>query len=341
MKLIVDLKDRQYPIWIERKALYHIDEIINTHRKIAIIHDDAIPSKWIEIVKKQCENCVIFSFPEGENSKCFEQYQYLLQQCIDHHISRKDAIIAIGGGVTGDLAGFVASTYMRGIDFYNIPTTILSQVDSSVGGKVAIDMGSYKNIVGSFYQPKGVLIDPDVLSTLSIRQQHNGLVEALKMGLILDENLVCEFEKEQLDIEAIITRSIDLKRQVVQEDEKENSLRKILNFGHTIGHAIEGAYGLDTYYHGECVAMGMLFFIEDKELKNRVLKIYDKLSLPAVPDYDVDTLMEFISHDKKGTQNVISVISVAKAGSYSIEEMNYEQISLKLLRGAYEESNRK
>ena len=243
--------------------------------------------------------------------------------------------------MTGDLAGFVASTYMRGIDFYNIPTTILSQVDSSVGGKVAIDMGSYKNIVGSFYQPKGVLIDPDVLSTLSIRQQHNGLVEALKMGLILDENLVCEFEKEQLDIEAIITRSIDLKRQVVQEDEKENSLRKILNFGHTIGHAIEGAYGLDTYYQGECVAMGMLFFIEDKELKNRVLKIYDKLSLPAVPDYDVDTLMEFISHDKKGTQNVISVISVAKAGSYSIEEMNYEQIRLKLLRGAYEESNRK
>ena len=337
MRLVVDLKERSYPITIERGALYNITDTINVNRKIAIISDSNIPQKWIDIVKTQCPNSFVVRFPEGEESKCMEQYQYLLEQCIENQMSRKDAIIAIGGGVTGDLSGFVAASYMRGIDFYNIPTTILSQVDSSVGGKVAIDMGSYKNIVGAFYQPKSVTIDPDVLSTLPIRQQHNGLVEALKMGLILEESLVEAFEQEELDIEYIITRSIDLKRQVVEQDEKESSLRKILNFGHTIGHAIEGAYGLNTYYHGECVAMGMLFFIQNKELKERVLNIYKKLDLPTVPQYDVDTLMSYILHDKKSTASSVSVIRVEKAGQYIIDEMDYEAIQSILERGPYEE----
>lgn len=336
MKIIVDLKERSYPILIERKALYHIQDVIDTHRKIAIICDDFIPNIWIEVVKNQCENAVVLKFPQGENSKCLQQFQYLLEQCIQFQMTRKDAIIAIGGGVTGDLAGFVAASYMRGIDFYNIPTTILSQVDSSVGGKVAIDMGSYKNIVGAFYQPKGVIIDPDVLSTLSIRQQRNGLVEALKMGLILDEKLVEAFEQDTLDLEFIISRSIDLKRMVVEQDEKESHLRKILNFGHTIGHAIESAYGLDTYYHGECVAMGMLFFIQDKDLKQRVLKIYESLCLPVVPDYDVDVLMDCIVHDKKSSAKTVSIISVEKAGQYKIEEMSYDFIRGLLERGPYE-----
>lgn len=336
MKLYVDLKEKSYPILIEKGAISNIASIINVNRKIAIIHDDNIPSQWIQIIQSQCPNAIDISFPEGENSKCMTQFEYLLNQCIQANLTRKDAIIAIGGGVTGDLAGFVAASYMRGIDFYNIPTTILSQVDSSVGGKVAIDMGSYKNIVGAFYQPKGVLIDPEVLSTLPIRQQHNGLVEALKMGLILDENLVKEFEADTLNLEAIITRSIDLKRMVVEQDEKENNLRKILNFGHTIGHAIEGAYGLDTYYHGECVAMGMLFFIEDNALKQRILNIYKKLDLPTVPNYDVDTLMEYITHDKKGSKASVSIIKVKEAGKYIIEDMSYEDIRKVLERGPYE-----
>lgn len=337
MKLIVDLKERVYPIIIEKGAISNIKETINVNRKIAIISDSGVPDQWIDLVYQQCPNAFVIRFPQGEESKCLAQYQYLLEQCIEHEMTRKDAIIAIGGGVTGDLSGFVAASYMRGIDFYNIPTTILSQVDSSVGGKVAIDMGSYKNIVGAFYQPKSVTIDPNVLSTLSIRQQHNGLVEALKMGLILEESLVEAFEKEELDLEYIITRSIDLKRQVVEKDEKESSLRKILNFGHTIGHAIEGAYGLNTYFHGECVAMGMLFFIDDSKLKQRVLKIYEKLDLPQVPDYDVDTLMDYIQHDKKSSAQSVSIIRVKEAGQYTIEEMKYEDIRTILERGPYEE----
>lgn len=336
MKQVVDLKDHSYPIYIERKGIEKVKDYIPVQRKIAIITDTGVPKQWVDTVQKQCPDSFVLTIPQGEQSKCFEQYNKLLNQMIEHDMSRSDAIIAIGGGVVGDLAGFVAASYMRGIDFYNIPTTILSQVDSSVGGKVAIDMGSYKNIVGAFWQPKTVIIDPNVLSTLSLRQQHNGLCEALKTGLIQDEKIIEHFEKDELDIDEIIQRSINVKRLVVQQDEKESNLRKILNFGHTIGHAIEGAYGLNTYLHGECVAMGMLFFIEDNELKSRILKIYEKLNLPKIPEYDVDTLMKYISHDKKTNHNTVSVIKVKKAGTYSIEDVTLDEIKEVLERGPYE-----
>lgn len=337
MKLNVYLENHSYPIYIERNAIQKVHEYIPVSRKIAIITDTGVPEKWVNIVKEQCPDSFIRTIPQGEPSKCFDQYKNLLKEMISHNMSRKDAIIAVGGGVVGDLAGFVAASYMRGIDFYNIPTTVLSQVDSSVGGKVAIDMGSYKNIVGAFWQPKTVIIDPNVLSTLSFRQQHNGLCEALKMGLILDDHLVSLFEQETLDIDAIITRSIELKRDVVQQDERESNLRKILNFGHTIGHAIESAYGLNTYLHGECVAMGMLFFIEDKTLKQRVLNIYKKLDLPQVPDYDTATLLEYVTHDKKSNHNTVSTVLVEQSGSYIIKELSFKEIQEVLERGPYEE----
>ena len=336
MKLNVYLENHSYPIYIERNAIQKVHEYIPVSRKIAIITDTGVPEKWVNIVKEQCPDSFICTIPQGEPSNCFDQYKNLLEDMISHNMSRKDAIIAVGGGVVGDLAGFVAASYMRGIDFYNIPTTVLSQVDSSVGGKVAIDMGSYKNIVGAFWQPKTVIIDPNVLSTLSLRQQHNGLCEALKMGLILDDHLVSLFEQETLDIDTIITRSIELKRDVVQQDERESNLRKILNFGHTIGHAIESAYGLNTYLHGECVAMGMLFFIEDKTLKQRVLNIYKKLDLPQVPDYDTATLLEYVTHDKKSNHNTVSTVLVEQSGSYIIKELSFKEIQEVLERGPYE-----
>ena len=306
MKLNVDLENHSYPIYIERNAIQKVHEYIPVSRKIAIITDTGVPEKWVNIVKEQCPDSFICTIPQGEPSKCFDQYKNLLEEMISHNMSRKDAIIAVGGGVVGDLAGFVAASYMRGIDFYNIPTTVLSQVDSSVGGKVAIDMGSYKNIVGAFWQPKTVIIDPNVLSTLSLRQQHNGLCEVLKMGLILDDHLVSLFEQETI------------------------------NFGHTIGHAIESAYGLNTYLHGECVAMGMLFFIEDKTLKQRVLNIYKKLDLPQVPNYDTSTLLEYVTHDKKSSHNTVSTVLVEQSGSYIIKELSFKEIQEVLERGPYE-----
>lgn len=330
MKIQVDLNEHSYPIWIQENAIHHIDEIVDVQRKICIIADSGIPTKWIDIVSAQCPNSFVIRFEQGESSKCFRVFESLLEKCIEHHMNRKDAIIAIGGGVTGDLAGFVAATYMRGIDFYNIPTTLLAQVDSSVGGKVAIDVDSYKNIVGAFHQPKGVIIDPAVLSTLPKRQIHNGLVEALKTGLIQDKVLFSLFEQDKLDIQTIIERSILVKRNIVSQDEKESGLRQILNFGHTIGHAIESAYGLNTYLHGECVAMGMPFFIEDQNVLARVQNIYSKLELPVLPQYNVDTLMDCIAHDKKSSADSVTVVTVKEIGSCSLEKMSYEQIRQRL-----------
>ena len=334
MKMIVDLKEHSYPIWIEPGCLDSLSDRIDTSRRMALIADAGIPESWIQKVQSQCPDSFVLRFAQGESSKCFLQYEALLQEMIRHDMTRKDAIIAIGGGVTGDLAGFVAATYMRGIDFYNIPTTLLAQVDSSVGGKVAIDMNEYKNIVGAFYQPKGVLIDPNVLQTLPPRQIHNGLVEALKTGLIQDPALVDLFEEETLDLPQIIARSIAVKKRIVEQDEKETGLRKILNFGHTIGHAIESAYGLESYLHGECVAMGMLFFIEDPALKNRVLSIYERLDLPALPAYDLQELMSYIRHDKKGKHDTISIVIVPDIGTFTIEELSYTQIESMLKKGA-------
>ena len=336
MYIQVNLKEHSYPVRIEKHALCHLSDLIDVNRRMAIISDSQVPQQWIDIVRKQCPHSIVLRFPTGEASKSFRQYENLLKELIQAHFTRKDAIIALGGGVTGDLAGFVAATYMRGIDFYNIPTTLLAQVDSSVGGKVAIDVDAYKNIVGAFWQPKAVIIDPDVLTTLPDRQIHNGLAEALKTGLIMDPVLINLFEQEPLPIEQIILRSIQVKADVVSQDEKEAGLRKILNFGHTIGHALESDYGLNTYLHGECVAMGMLFFIEDPLLKQRVLSIYQRLDLPNVPDYDVERIMERMLHDKKNSGKTISVVKVPKAGTFRIDEMDMDSLRQVLERGPYE-----
>ena len=170
----------------------------------------------------------------------------------------------VGGGLVGDLSGFVASIYNRGIKFINIPTTTLSMIDSSVGGKVAVNLNDTKNVIGSFYNPEVVIIDPNVLSTLPTRHYYNGLVEALKMGLCLDKDLYNLFKHDiDSNLEDIIKMSILAKKNVVELDPKEENLRKVLNFGHTIGHAIESS-NFNDFYHGEAVACGMLYFIFDK-----------------------------------------------------------------------------
>lgn len=336
MHYMVQLQEHSYPIYIERNQIEHLKQVLDTKRNLMIITDDGVPRQWVNLVSKQCPNSFVVTFKQGEASKNFETYQFLLKEAIQHKMTRTSAIVALGGGVVGDLAGFVAATYMRGIDFYNIPTTLLSQVDSSVGGKVAIDMDSYKNVVGTFWQPKAVVIDPNVLTTLSDRQINNGLIEALKAGLIQDAELVKEFEKEKLDIDTIIARSIQVKQKIVQEDERELNIRKCLNFGHTIGHAIEGAYGF-RYLHGECVALGLLFFLEDKDLKKRVKKILARLHMPEMPAYDPETLMSYIQHDKKGKENTITICRVQKAGSYLLEDVSYDTIYELLERKVYEE----
>ena len=248
--------------------------------------------------------------------------------------SRKDCVVAVGGGVVGDLSGVVASLYMRGIDFYNIPTTVLSQVDSSIGGKTAVNLAGIKNIIGAFHQPKAVLIDPETLRTLSRRQIVNGLMEAVKMGATSDAKLFALFEqgnwKESMD--DMIERALLIKKHVVEQDEKENHLRKILNFGHTIGHGFESV-AKGSLLHGECVAIGMLY-MSSQEVRERLLAIYQKLGfvVPNLTEFSKEALAEAISHDKKASEKGCSVVFVSEIGNGLIEEWSMQQVIDRLER---------
>jgi 3-dehydroquinate synthase len=242
---------------------------------------------------------------------------------LEKGFTRTDCVVAVGGGVVGDLAGFCAASYMRGIDFYNIPTTLLSQVDSSVGGKTAVNLDGIKNIVGAFYQPKKVLIDPDVLSTLDKRQFSNGLAEAIKTAVCFDEKMFDMFENCNINdnIEKIIEMSIKIKSGVVESDEKESGLRRALNFGHTIGHGIEAQGGL---YHGECVALGMLAMCSP-QVRTRLEKVLKKAGLPIKYEYDKAKILEAVSHDKKMAGETLNTVYVDKVGSYQFRTVTFEE----------------
>ncbi len=260
MTVRMNLGENSYDIIVERSSLASADKYLNLNRNVLIVTDDGVPPIYSQTIAKLSKNPILITLKQGEDTKSFESLQKLCSIMLLNGFSRKDCVVAVGGGVIGDLSGFAAASFMRGIDFYNIPTTVLSQVDSSIGGKVAINFEGIKNIIGAFYQPKCVLIDPDVLNTLPQRQISNGLAEAVKMGLTSDASLFELFENGEIadNIEEIIIRSLNVKKSVVEQDEKEAGLRKILNFGHTIGHAIE-SNKFGELYHGECVALGMLY----------------------------------------------------------------------------------
>ncbi len=314
----------QYDIVINRGVLKGLKEYLNLDRKVLIVTDSGVPEVYAKTVLAQCGEGYIYTFSQGEESKNFDTYQAILSQLVSNGFTRSDCVVAVGGGVVGDMAGFAAATYMRGIDFYNIPTTVLSQVDSSIGGKVAIDFCGVKNIVGAFYPPKAVIIDPETLNTLPKRQIANGFSEAVKMAVTFDSELFEHFEKNKLDIDYIIEQSLKIKRQVVEDDEKEQGIRKVLNFGHTIGHAIESA-NLGQLYHGECVALGMLYFCSE-EVKARLEKVLGQLNLPTKCEIDADEIIEIISHDKKKSGDLISVIWVSKIGSFEIRKMTLSEL---------------
>lgn len=337
MKTIqVDVKHKQYDIIMDHGCIKRLKDYFDTTQKILIITDQNIPEKWVQIVYDQCPNSKVFKVHQGEESKSIKTYQACLEACLSFQMSRKDIIIALGGGVIGDLAGFVAATYMRGIAFISIPTTTLSQIDSSIGGKVAINLQEVKNIVGAFHHPDKVIIDFDTLSTLPKRHYLNGLVEAIKAGLIHDEALFNIFEQEDWEdhIEEIIYRSLCMKKYVVEKDEKETGLRKTLNFGHTIGHGIEAYYHLDTYYHGECVAMGMLYFINDPTIKKRLIQVFKRLGIPYEAKIDIEQVYHLTTMDKKAHDSYISVVYVDKIGSSYIKEIKKSDIKTILERGA-------
>jgi len=328
MIINVNLKHTDYNIYIERGSLSKAKELLNLNRKVLIVTDCGVPSEYAQCVAAQCREGYIETVPQGEESKSIEVYEKLLTKMLRLGFTRKDAVVAVGGGVCGDLAGFVAASFMRGVDFYNIPTTVLSQVDSSIGGKVAVNLGKVKNIVGAFYQPKAVVIDPDTLKTLPQRQISAGLAESVKMAVNFDKELFEKIEKAQnpMDIiDDIIVGSLLIKKRVVEEDEKESGLRKVLNFGHTVGHAIESS-AEGKLYHGECVALGMLA-VSEGEVKERVLNVLKSLNLPIVYKAEKDKLISAVSHDKKASANTTTVIISDDIGTFRMQEESLDKLS--------------
>ena len=324
----MNLGKNSYNIEIERGNLDRVGELLNLQRKVMIITDEGVPRNYAEKIASQCAEAYIEVVPQGEGSKSFSTVETILKSMLEKQFSRKDCVVAVGGGVVGDLSGFVASLYMRGIDFYNIPTTLLSQVDSSIGGKTAVNLGGIKNIVGAFHQPKAVLIDLDTLKTLPRRQIVNGLFEAIKMGATNDKELFELFYRgdweDQLDV--VIEKALLVKKYVVEQDEKESHLRKILNYGHTIGHGFESAAN-GRYLHGECVALGMLY-MSSEEVQDKLCEIYENLGfeLPEFYTFDMEAVKEAITHDKKANHDKCSVVFVSEIGNGTIEEWSMEEV---------------
>ncbi len=322
MVIPVRLKENGYPITIARGALASAGEFFRLDRRVLVVTDDGVPDVYAQTVAAQCREPHLEIVPMGEGSKSFATLERLLGALLQNGFTRKDCVISVGGGVVSDLAGFAAATYMRGIDFYTMPTTVLSAVDASVGGKTAINFMGIKNMVGAFWQPKGVLIDPDTLKTLPQRQIASGLAEAVKMALTCDKELFMLFERDDpmQHLEEIIARSVAIKRDIVEQDETEQNLRRILNFGHTIGHGIESAAN-GALYHGECVAVGMLPMCSEP-VRARLTKVLEKLHLKTAVQLDPDVVYTALLHDKKAAAGGVCVVRVEEIGSFVMETLD-------------------
>lgn len=331
MILSMDLGPESYNIVIKRGVLTHASEHFDLNRKVLIVTDGGVPAEYAQKIASQSQNPFIEIFPQGEEHKNIQTYQSLLQRMVKEGFSRSDCVVAVGGGVCGDMAGFAAASYMRGIVFYNVPTTLLSQVDSSIGGKVAIDFDGYKNIVGAFHQPKGVLIDPDVLQTLPPRRIADGMAEVIKMAATCDADLFQFIEENEpmQSIETIIEGVLKIKKNVVEQDPKEQGLRRVLNFGHSVGHAIESTTGFSVLYHGECVALGMLVMAVP-EVRDRLKKVLKKVGLPTEYSYDSIRIIEAMKMDKKVSDGTLTVVTVPKIGSFEFKKIPLDELETKM-----------
>lgn len=334
MILPMNMGEKSYDIIIENGVLSKIGEYLNLDRKVLVLTDSGVPSEYAEAVMSASKNAFIYIVEAGEGSKSFDNYKAILSFMLEKEFTRTDCLVAVGGGVCGDLGGFVASSYMRGIDFYNVPTTLLSQLDSSIGGKVAIDLNGIKNCVGAFYQPKRVVIDPDTLKTLDQRQKMAGLCEGIKMFASMNEEMFVLLENAPvLDdiLEDVILGGLKIKKYVVENDPYEKNLRKVLNFGHTVGHAVESSSGLGVLLHGECVAIGMLPMAE-KETGKRIEAVLKKYNLPTKCDTPTDILLSYIKKDKKSSGDEITIAYVPKIGTFELRKIKIEEIK-KYIKG--------
>ena len=333
----------EYKIIIENSfntLIENLKELNIENKKICIVTEKYVAGIYLErissILYENCKAVSSYVFKPGEKHKTLNTVQGIYEHLINEHFDRNDLLIALGGGVTGDLTGYVASTYMRGIDFIQIPTTLLSQVDSSIGGKTGVDFKQYKNMVGAFHHPRLVYINVETLKTLPAREFSSGMAEVIKHGMImdltyykwLDENKTKILEYENNILIEMIYKSCHIKKTVVEEDPFEKGLRAILNFGHTIGHAIE-KYKNFELLHGECVSLGMVAAlrisfdrgnISFEELSSAI-KLLKFFRLPTfVPSINTDKVSNFTLSDKKMDSGVIKFILLDSMGKALIDK---------------------
>lgn len=341
MKLTVNLGENSYPILIETGIISRTGNYISqifTGRKIMIISDDNVFPLYGKKVMDSLEDyeCHSLVLPHGEPTKSFQSLPKIYEALLNAKLTRSDLVIALGGGVIGDLAGFAASSYLRGVRFVQIPTSLLAQVDSSVGGKVAVDLPQGKNLVGAFFQPKLVLIDPEVLDTLPEHFIKDGMGEVIKYGCIKDAELfhrLCShssFNDLKTELSNIIARCVDIKRIVVEADQFDTGERMLLNFGHTLAHTIEQYYHYERESHGEAVGIGMYQITKLSEEMGltapgcadqirRALEIY---GLPVSCGLSMNELSRAIALDKKNLNGHLNVVILKEIGNSCVYPTN-------------------
>ena len=356
--LAVTLPGREYDIVIEKGILdqagAHCRAVLPKAHRLAVVTDSNVAPLYLERVKQSLETAGFavkgITVPAGEGSKSLEMLGCLYDEMLSFGLSRTDAVVALGGGVVGDLAGFAAATVLRGVDFVQIPTTVLAQVDSSVGGKVAIDLPAGKNLAGAFWQPKLVLMDPECLNTLSDRIFSDGMAEVIKYGCIRDRAFFdflsqCGGRAGVMEhIEQVLYTCCDIKRQVVLADERDTGLRMILNFGHTVGHAFELAGRYEEWTHGQAVAVGMLWAAALGEklgvtpvgARKEIFGVLETYGLPTRIPCSWDIMVEAVGLDKKRAGDGISFVLLSALGQAEPNKMETAQLLTQLKR-LYEE----
>ena len=340
LTLDVKIPKKEYKIHIGKGLFNGADELLLPFvkgKKVCVVSDDNV----FPLYGKKVENAIksaggdVFSLvvKAGEEAKSFSNLEYLSREIIKHDFTRSDVIVALGGGVVGDLTAFCASIVLRGVTLIQMPTTLLSQVDSSVGGKTAVNIPEGKNLVGSFYQPKMVIIDTDTLKTLPPREVACGMAEVIKYGAIRDEKLAEMLMGDTIEIEEVIRRCCAIKASIVENDELDKGERMLLNFGHTLGHAVENYTGYGTYSHGAAVAIGMCaitLWSEKKGITKKgtyeiIKSLCEKHNLPT-EIADLDKMTGAAMHDKKRSGDKISIVLVKGVG-----EGFYEKVDISLL----------
>jgi len=352
-KLLVQLDDRSYPIYIG-SGLLNRPELLTQHiksRQVLVVTNETIAPLYLDAILKNLQSYIVETvvLPDGEQYKTLDFVARIFDKLLAGKFSRNATLIALGGGVIGDMGGFAAACYQRGIPFLQIPTTLLAQVDSSVGGKTGVNHALGKNMIGAFYQPQCVIADADVLDTLDDRQLSAGLAEVIKYGLIrdaeffvwLENNMDALLARDKQALAFAIERSCINKAEVVAEDETESGVRATLNLGHTFGHAIETGVGYGQYLHGEAVAIGTCQaadlsrrkgWLNDEDVA-RIMALFKRAKLPVNPPEEIDSqrFLELMAVDKKNVDGQIRLILLKKIGEATLPtDINQELLEVTL-----------